>query len=293
MKDKQDPQFIKINLETQHLKAGLYLVGTPIGYLKDISLRALETFLSVDVVACEDTRVTGKLLHHYGISVKKIKYNDHSDENARNEIINRIEAGEAVALCSDAGLPLIADPGYKLVRECVEKGLYVTSIPGANAALTGLQLSALPTDEFIFCGFLPNKQKMRDEALARWKGMNVVQVYYESATRVDKTLNAILSVMGDRHVVVARELTKLYEEVLSGTCTELLERLKEKALKGEVVLMVSGNGGVKGYSEDEIKELLAHSLQEQSLSVKDAVENVMQASGWAKKKVYQLALEVK
>ncbi|MGB1077600.1 MAG: 16S rRNA (cytidine(1402)-2'-O)-methyltransferase, partial [Bdellovibrionales bacterium] len=180
MKDKNALQTIKINLDAQPLPAGLYLVGTPIGYLKDISLRALETLMSVDVVACEDTRVTGKLLHYYGIEAKKIKYNDHSDARAREEIFRRIGEGQAVALCSDAGLPLIADPGYKLVSECVDRGVYVTSIPGANAALTGLQLSGFTTDQFAFLGFLPSKAKAREDYLLQFKTLSMTQVYYET-----------------------------------------------------------------------------------------------------------------
>ncbi len=284
---------IKINLNAQSLPAGLYLVGTPIGYLKDISLRALETFMSVDVVACEDTRVTGKLLHHYGIQVKKIKYNDHSDERVREEIFSRIERGESVALCSDAGLPLIADPGYKLVRECVERGVYVTSIPGACAALTGLQLSGLATDEFLFAGFVPNKKKAREDLFSKNSALAITQVYYETAVRIVDCVEAIASVMGDRHIVVTRELTKSYEEVISGTCSDVLTRLKDQPIKGEVVLIVSGERVEKSWDDEAIIKALRHEMVDLGASSKDAVKSVMAQSGWAKKQVYAFALDVK
>lgn len=293
MKHNNPPTTIKLTVDKVPLRAGLYLVGTPIGYLKDISLRALETFMSVDFVACEDTRVTGKLLHHYGIPTKKIKYNDHSNLRARDNIINIIEQGQSVALCSDAGLPLIADPGYKLVAECVEKGLYVTSIPGANAALTGLQLSAMPTDQFIFLGFLATKKKAREDYLKRWKDVPVTQVYYESARRIVDSIRAVQTVMGERHVVVARELTKSYEEVLSGTCSELIDRLEAKPIKGEVVFIVSGEGDVKELNDEDILEQLRCEIHTQGHSAKEAVRIVMDQSGWPKKKVYEHALTVK
>ncbi len=294
MKHKTEQTSIKINIQERPLQAGLYLIGTPIGCLKDISLHALEIFASVDVVACEDTRITGKLLHHYGIQVKKIKYNDHSDTHIRSEILKRIEQGESVALCSDAGLPLIADPGYKLITDCRDKGFYITSIPGANAALTGLQLSGLPTDRFIFLGFLPTKKKARHDYLSQWKDTPVTQIYYETAQRIEETLHIIQDIMGDRPVVIARELTKLFEETLSGSAKDLLEQLHERPpLKGEVVLLLAGQDAKQDWSDIEITELLQHAINEKHLSLKDAVQAVMLQSGWSKKKVYEYALHIK
>ncbi len=288
----EQTKHIEFSIEKRNLSAGLYLVGTPIGYLKDISLRALETLMSVDVVACEDTRVTGKLLHHYGIQVKKIKYNDHSDSRARDEIIKRIGQGEAVALCSDAGLPLIADPGYKLVTECLEKGAYVTSVPGASAVLTGLQLSGLPTDQFIFLGFMPSKKKAKEDTLLRWKDLPMTHIYYETAPRIFDTVKTIQKSMGERHIVIARELTKTFEEILSGTCADILVRLKDSPIKGEVVLMISGQDG-KVWTEEDVMILLRGFITEENFSVKESVQSVMDISGLAKKTVYEYALKVK
>ncbi len=293
MKDKQEQKTIKINLESKPLASGLYLVGTPIGSLKDISLQALEVLMSVDVVACEDTRITGKLLHHYGIKVKKIKYNDHSDDRARSEIFKYIEDGCSVALCSDAGLPLIADPGYKLAAECVENDVHMTSIPGANAALTGLQLSGFPTDKFSFLGFVPNKAKAREDFLLSHKGLLMTQVYYESAVRILDTVKSLHKILGDRRIAVARELTKRFEEVIVGTCSEVIEKLEANPVKGEIVLVVSANVEGEIWDEEKIRSSLEKLIVEEGSSIKDAVKEIVFLSGKSKNDIYAIALEIK
>lgn len=216
---------------------GLYIVATPIGNLGDVSARAREVLEYADVVACEDTRVTGHLLHLIGIKRPLLRHDDHADDAARARLIERM-ADERVALVCDAGTPLISDPGYRLVRDARAAGRMVTSIPGPCAAITALTLAGLPTDRFLFAGFLPAKAKARDEAIAELATVRASLVLYESGPRLGACLAALAHGLGDREAAVARELTKLHEECVSGTLVALAERYADDKPKGEIVIVV-------------------------------------------------------
>jgi 16S rRNA (cytidine1402-2'-O)-methyltransferase len=273
------------------LRPGLYIVSTPIGNLRDVTLRALDTLAAADAVFCEDTRVSAKLLNAYGLKKKLSVYNDHSSEQDRGRIVSAIAEGKSVALVSDAGTPLVSDPGYKLVRECLERGLYVTSLPGANAPLTALQLSGLPSDCFTFLGFLPAKTKARAETLARWKGAETSLVLFESGPRLPEALAAMHEVLGDRNAAVVREITKLYEEGRRGPLGRLAAHYAEQGgPKGEIVVVIAPPEATAGPDADELEDLLRRSLETQS--VKDAVAGVALATGLPRKAVYEAALSL-
>jgi 16S rRNA (cytidine1402-2'-O)-methyltransferase len=222
------------------LAAGLYILATPIGNARDISLRALETLKGCAVIAAEDTRVTSKLLAIHGISKPLIPYNDHNGQQMRPKILARLEQGEAVVLVSDAGTPLVSDPGYKLVREAIAAGVNIVALPGPSAVLVGLTLSGLPSDRFLFAGFLPSRSGERKAALEEVKGVQATLIFFESAQRLSESLAAMAESLGDRQAVMARELTKLYEEVRRGSLRELAAHYeKAGAPKGEVTLLVA------------------------------------------------------
>ncbi len=226
--------------EAPSLAPGLYLVATPIGNLGDISVRALQTLSACDVMYCEDTRVTGKLLQRYGIRTAMRNYHEHNAARARPEIIGLLQDGKAIALVSDAGTPMISDPGYKLVEACAESGLAVTSVPGASAVLTGLQLSALPTDRFSFMGFMPEKKSHRVKLLEQFKAHPMSLVFYESPHRIVDALEDIASILGERPVAVTRELTKLHEEALRGSAQSIHATLAARpSVKGEIVVVIA------------------------------------------------------
>lgn len=272
------------------LSPGLYIVSTPIGNLRDITLRALDVLSHADVVFCEDTRVTGKLLKAYAISTSMKTYHDHSGESVRNSIVKRVQKGEVVALVSDAGTPLISDPGYKLLRIISEEALPLHIVPGPCAAVAGLVRSAMPTDQFCFLGFLPTKISARKQQLEAWKAVKAPLVLYERASRLLKTLQDIESVLGDRKVAVARELTKLYEEVCSNSVVNLIKLYTQEGLpKGELVVVIEGACEVS-YNEESVDTLLKDALKEES--VKSASQFIAALTGWSKKDVYQRALQL-
>jgi len=272
------------------LAPGLYLVATPIGNLRDITLRALEVLAGVDVVACEDTRMTGKLLDAHGVKAPKlIIYNDHNADASRKGILDMLVQGKRIALVSDAGTPLISDPGYKLVRDAQDMGLNVTSLPGANALLTALQLSAQPTDKFSFLGFLPAKEKARQDVLKEWRAVPGTLVTYESGPRLLDSLKDMAEVLGgDRPAAVTRELTKMYEEVRRDTLSNLVTHYEEAgAPKGEIVIVI-GPGQKREFTEDDINARLSELLKD--LSVRDAAAQVADEMGIAKKQAYEFAI---
>jgi len=226
------------------LTAGtLYLVATPIGNLEDITLRALRTFKECDVVAAEDTRRTGQLLKHFGISKPMLSYFQFNEARRSEEIIERLKRGEKVALVTDAGSPGISDPGERVVREARAAGLRVESVPGPCALVAALTASGLPADEFHFIGFLPHKSGQRRKQLGALRGFGGTLILYESPYRVGKLLEELVEVFPGRVVVLARELTKKFEEYLRGTPAELLELTKQRSLKGEFVVLISGAEG--------------------------------------------------
>ena len=274
------------------LRNGLYIIATPIGNLQDISQRAVETLQQADIIACEDTRVSKKLFSLLGLSLNKkfIKYEDHSEEKQAQNIVDLITSGSAVALISDAGSPLISDPGYKLVRKCREQNVYVTAVPGACAVITALQLSGLPTNRFMFAGFIPNKDKARADLFNELKSIDTTLVFYETAPRLLKTLEQAAQIFGSREVAVARELTKMYEETVGGDISAVIQYFTANEPRGEFVLMIAPPME-REYKLEDIRPLLQKRLRETSL--KTAVKEICAQYGFNKNEVYDLALELK
>lgn len=274
------------------LRNGLYIISTPIGNLQDISPRALDILREAEIIACEDSRVSKKLFALLGISLNKkfISYEDHSEEQKAQYIVDLIEQGNAIALISDAGSPLISDPGYKLVRLCRKQNVYVTAIPGACAVITALQLSGLPTNRFMFAGFIPNKDKARTDLFCELKNIDTTLVFYETAPRLLKTLATASEVFADREIAVARELTKMYEETVCGTIEEVINHFEQNEPKGEFVLMIAPPAE-KQNSIADVRGILRMRLQETSL--KTAVKEITEQYKLNKNEVYALALELK
>ena len=273
----------------QSLIPGLYLVATPIGNLGDITLRAVDTLARCDAVACEDTRVTGKLLKHLGISKPLWRYDDHSDAAARARLVDAMRT-QAVALVSDAGTPLVSDPGYRLVNDARSEGVAVTALPGACAAVMGLSLSGLPNDRFLFAGFLPTKDKARREVLAGLAGIDATLIFYETAPRLLRTLETLEELMPYRDIAVGRELTKLHEELRRGLPAGLRAWYEAHPPKGEIVLLVGPP------AQEEAEPVDADALlQEALLTMKpsQAAAAVAKASGMDRKLLYARAMELR
>jgi 16S rRNA (cytidine1402-2'-O)-methyltransferase len=271
----------------------LYILATPIGNLEDMTFRAVRILREVDLIAAEDTRHTRKLLTHFGISKPLTSYFDHNKSLKGTVILDKLKNGFSVALVSDAGTPCISDPGYQLVRDAVAAGVVVVPIPGACAAVAALSVSGLPTDAFVFEGFLPNRSGKRREKLALLKDERRLLVFYEAPTRLMATLADIVEILGDRGVVVAREITKLYEELLRGTVTTVLSALEGRQLKGEIVLLVAPSAEAPPVRETLVTELLQRYLFSEGITVKDAVRKVTEETGVPKGKVYDQALQLK
>jgi 16S rRNA (cytidine1402-2'-O)-methyltransferase len=275
-------------LDAKTLPPGLYLVATPIGNLADMTLRGLETLAAADLIACEDTRVTRRLLGHYGITTPLCTYHDHNAATARPKILGRLAEGAAIALVSDAGTPLISDPGYKLVREAHAAGHRVTAIPGASAVLAAVASSGLPTDRFFFEGFLPAKPTARQARIAQLATVPATLVLFESGPRLTEALADLAAGLGARGATVCRELTKLHEEVRRGELATLAAAYAQGAeLRGEIVIVVAPPAPAV-LSVAEVDTLLRQALRDRSL--KDAVSAVAEATGRARRDVYQRAL---
>jgi 16S rRNA (cytidine1402-2'-O)-methyltransferase len=279
--------------ETALQSGTLYIVATPIGNLEDITLRALRILKEVDVIAAEDTRHSRKLLTHFGISRPLTSYFDHNKELKGEYILERLEQGLNVALITDAGTPCISDPGYQLVRDAVARGINVIPIPGACAAIAALSASGLPTDHFTFAGFLPNRQQKRREKLQSLAGEKGLVVFYESPKRLLATLRDMLDTLGDREIVVARELTKIYEEFMRGALSALIEQVEKREIRGEVAILVSPAEKAELPDAPRMEELLQRYLASGELSLKDAVKRVTLETGLAKSAVYAEALRQK
>jgi len=284
-------QDVMEGLLSQPLLPGLYLVATPIGHLADISLRALTMLAKADFVAAEDTRHSRKLLQNYGISTEMISYHDHNGDQMRPKIIRMIKEGRAIALISDAGTPLISDPGYKLAKLVREAGLRVEVAPGASSVMAGLCLSGLPTDTFLFEGFLPPKQVARCKRLKTLKSIEGSLVFFETAKRIEAVVQDALTVLGDREASVLRELTKVHEEVIDGKLSDIKTLLENRDLKGEIVFII-GPPLLAAITDEEIAEALKNHLSE-GASVRDSVSEVMTGLNLPKKRVYDLALKLK
>jgi 16S rRNA (cytidine1402-2'-O)-methyltransferase len=269
---------------------GLYLVATPIGNLGDMTLRALEVLAGADVIACEDTRVSRKLTERYGISTPLTPYHEHNAEEARPKLLARLAEGQAVALISDAGTPLISDPGYKLVRAVREAGFAVTALPGASSVLAALGVAGLPTDRFFFEGFLPPKEGARQKRIAALAAIPATLVLFESGPRLAATLADLAAGLGSRAAAVCRELTKLHEEVRRDTLEALARDYADGAeTRGEIVIVVAPPAEHETADED-VDALLRRALTR--VSVKDAVGEVALATGRPRREVYQRALDL-
>ena len=270
-------------------ESGLYVVATPIGNLADMSQRAINILSVADIVAVEDSRVTGKLLHHLGLKKKMRRYNDHSSENDRDSLIAAARDG-VVALVSDAGTPLISDPGYKLVRAAREAGVTVYAAPGPSAAIAALSVCGLPTDRFLFSGFLPSKAKARGDALAELAAIPATLVFYESGPRLGATLQAMANILGEREAAVARELTKKFEEVVTGSLAELAARYAEIDAKGEIVLIV-GPPSEEAVEIGDVDVALAEVLL--TMPVSKAAGQIAKRFGLERSEVYARATMMK
>jgi 16S rRNA (cytidine1402-2'-O)-methyltransferase len=269
--------------------AGLYIVATPIGNLGDMTLRAIGVLRGCAVVACEDTRVTGKLLKHFGIKARLQRLDDHASPEMRARLIAAAQT-QPVALVSDAGTPLISDPGYRLVREAREAGVSVVSVPGACAAIAGLSIAGLPSDRFLFAGFLPVKDKARREALEAVAGIAATLVFYETAPRLERSLAAIAELWPDREVAVARELTKLHEECRSGSAASLAAHYAAHPPKGEIVLLIGPPAEAEAPAADP-DALLRAALADASPS--KAAGLVAKATGLDRQMLYARAVALK
>jgi len=273
----------------QPLPPGLYIVATPIGNLGDLTARAADILRRVDRVLAEDKRVSAKLLAHVGATAPMTAYHDHSDEGLRQKLLAELST-KAIALISDAGTPLISDPGYKLVRAAREAGLAVHTLPGPCAAIAALTLAGLPTDRFLFLGFLPAKAKARADAIAEVAAIRASLVLYESGPRLGECLGALAAGLGARDAAVIREISKLYEETVTGTLGELADRYRDVPPKGEIVIVIGPPPEREAASGDELDAALLKAME--SLSPSRAAADVAAALGIPKKRAYARALEL-
>jgi 16S rRNA (cytidine1402-2'-O)-methyltransferase len=265
----------------------LYVVGTPIGNLEDITLRALRILGEVQLIAAEDTRTTGRLLKHYNISTPMVSYHEYSGPGRISELVAVLDRGD-VALVSDAGMPGLSDPGFRLVQAAIEAGVTVVPIPGPSAAVTALVSSGLPTDSFLFLGFLPRQQAARRAALKTIASLPYTLVLYEAPHRLLHLLRDVVHTLGDRPVVVGRELTKLYEETWRGLASEAIDYFSQGKVRGEITLIIAGQQSqTDQWSESRVRQALDRELAK-GLSRKEAAATVAQLSGWRKKEIYNL-----
>ncbi|MBY0501837.1 MAG: 16S rRNA (cytidine(1402)-2'-O)-methyltransferase [Alphaproteobacteria bacterium] len=269
----------------------LYLVATPIGNLKDISLRAIEILNEVDMIVCEDTRVSLKLLSHYGISKPLLPYHDHNANHIRPRILSFLGDGKNIAYITDGGMPLISDPGFKLILACQRKNYPYTVIPGPSAPLMALCLSGLSPDRFFFCGFLPPKSAARKAVLETIKSIQATLLFFESPKRLLPFLKDAQEVLGDREGAICREMTKLFEDVQKGALSKLKEYYETYPPRGEIVVVVEGASSSSSFSEKDLETYLKKALE--TYSLKEAVNLVATAMGLSKREIYQRALQLK
>ena len=275
---------------TDPLAPGLYIVATPIGNLGDLTPRAADILSRADLIAAEDTRVTAKLLRHIGAERPMTPYHDHNADRVRPGLVARLDR-EAIALVSDAGTPMISDPGFKLVREARAAGHRIVTLPGPCAAVAALTLAGLPTDRFLFVGFLPSKEKAKGDAIAEVAGIRASLVMYESGPRLGATLAALAKGLGDREAAVAREISKTFEECVTGTLPELAARYAEQGPKGEIVIVVGPPGEAPLPEVEDLDALLREALER--LPVAKAAKEVAAATGLDRHDLYARALELK
>jgi 16S rRNA (cytidine1402-2'-O)-methyltransferase len=276
------------------MRGTLYLVATPIGNLEDITLRALRTLKEVDLIACEDTRRTRKLLSHFRISKPTVSYHEHNERERAGELADKLEQGASIALVTDAGTPLVSDPGQRIVEEAIKRGIPIIPVPGPSAVVSALAASGLPAREFLFAGFLPSKQAARRARLAELASARSTLVFYEAPHRIEATLRDAIYAMGDRRAVIARELTKIHEEFLRGSLSELIMEVVEHPLRGEMVLLIAGedtrSASPQPLSHSSIAEEVARLIAE-GLDPKSALKRAARSRGMTKSKAYRLLLE--
>lgn len=302
LKTPDDPQHPRIlkgegynddkpTAETRTLQAGIYIVATPLGNIRDITLRTLEILRAADLVLCEDTRVSRKLLTHYGITTPLKAFHDHNESKMIPSLLARLREGKSLALISDAGTPLICDPGYKLVRAAIAEGIPITALPGPSAAINALILSGLPNHRFFFAGFMPAKSAVRLRDLESLRHIPATLIFYESPQRLQETLEDLREHFLTRQIVVAREMTKKFEEVIRGSLMSVTDHFSKNPARGEIVLLIGPPA-----QEDNlwIEENLAHALETalKKSGLKEAVLEVSALSGVPRKIVYQKALDI-
>lgn len=273
----------------------LYLVATPIGNLEDITLRALRVLREADLIACEDTRHTRRLLNHFGIDKPTVSYHEHNEQTRAVELVGRLLQGESIALVTDAGTPGISDPAYRIVRAAIENGITIVPVPGATASITGLIASGLPTDSFMFAGFLPVKKQARRAKLEALKSERATLVCYEAPHRIRETLLDAEEILGNRDAAIGRELTKLHEQFIRGTLAEIREYFDSHEPRGEMTLVISGS---HGDNLEEVEEILIGSqierlMLEEGLSRNEAIKRAARSRGMSKREAYRLLLEEK
>jgi 16S rRNA (cytidine1402-2'-O)-methyltransferase len=273
--------------------SGLYVVATPIGNLKDITLRALETLEGVDLIAAEDTRHTARLLHHYHIDTPLISCHEHNEQQRTPGLIEKIQAGLSVALVSDAGTPSVSDPGFRLIRSAVDNGLDVYPVPGVSAAISALSASGFPMDTFLFLGFAPKKPGKRLDLFRSLASEPRTLIFYESPRRVQRLLKEMLQVMGDRHLVLAREMTKVHEEFLRGRISQVLSNLDARhQIKGECTVLVRGNAEKESVSEQALADIILTELNRPGVHISSLSKTLAAKFGVSRKKVYEMALRI-
>ena len=269
----------------------LYIVATPIGNLEDITLRALRVLKEVDVIAAEDTRHTQILLNRYGIRTPLTSYHEHNEKSKARQLISRLQQGEKIAVVSDAGTPAISDPGYRLVMEAARAGIRVIPIPGACALAAALSAGGLPTDRFVFEGFLSGKKQQRREQLRALSGETRTLIFYEAPHRVTETLKDLVEIFGNREIVLAREVTKIHEEFLRGRLTDMAQQIADRDIKGEITLLVGGSSGKPEMSQEQLKDEIRE-LKNGGIRVKEIAEILGEKYGQSKKEIYRLALAI-
>ena len=270
----------------------LYIVPTPIGNLEDITLRALRILKAVDLIAAEDTRHTQHLLTHFGIDKPLTSYHDHNEREKALALVQRIKNGANVALVADAGTPAIADPGFRLVSAAIRAGIQIVPLPGASALATALSASGLPTDRFLFEGFLPAKKQERRNKLQELRDCAATLVFYEAPHRLNDTLGDMQQILGERAVVIAREVSKVHEEFLRGTVSEVIHQLTGREVKGEITIVVHGSTGEARVNEEQLRSDIQRLIGE-GVGVKEISELFGERYGLSKREVYRLTLAIK
>lgn len=280
-----------MKLESKPLPAGLYFVATPIGSARDITLRGLDILANADLIAAEDTRTARKLMEIHGVPLGQrqvVAYHDHSGENIAKRLVDQISEGKSIAYVSEAGTPLVADPGFELGRAVIAAGLDVRSAPGASALLAALAVAGLPTDRFLFVGFLPSGKTQRDTEIASLRDLPFTMVFYESPKRIHEMLDSLCEILGpEREIAVCRELTKKFEDVRRGTIAEVRDSFCDQTARGEFVVVV-GRGGAVTVEDNDVEAALREAMK--TMRVKDAATAVAGALGLQRRQVYQIAL---